>query len=130
MKKNFCEKAQATAGKMMEAAKTQMDKAGAYLGTKKEAIAITFKLASKKEELDELFANYGRLCYNGVLGEEAEEVKLAIASVGAEIQELEAKLEELEPEEEESLSVYCSKCGKEHDAEDEFCSKCGSQLKK
>jgi len=142
-KNNFLEGANILAGMAFEATKKKMGeagkffeeqigKAGNFFDEKKEIVEIMLEIADKKAELEQQFAEYGKLCYVAAEDEDMGVVEAteAIEKAESEIAELEKRLEELLSEESEEETFYCTKCGTEHSGDDGFCKKCGKELKK
>lgn len=129
MKKSFLEEAHKFAGRTMDAAKKQVDKAGEYLETKSEPIKLKIEIAFKKENLEKLFAEYGKIGYYGKSPEEQIAAKETIDSALEELKTLESKLAEITPKKVKEENKYCTKCGEAAEMDDMYCSKCGNELK-
>lgn len=137
--KNLKEKAQEVAGKMYDAAEEAVGKAKEFLDEKTEIVKLEWELAKKKNGIDALFLNYGKLCYNKPADDDEVvacydllvEAEAEICSIEAEIKELKEEEEMKAAEKEaEKNTVFCTKCGKEYKDNEKFCSKCGTKLSK
>ena len=121
-----------TAGRIEEAAKKGIEKAGELFDTTKGVVAIKCKISRKEVELEDLYTRYGKLCYNAVSedNEEAKNVAIEIKKTKEELQVLNEKLETTAAKEDKGSTIFCTKCGSEHEEDDAFCKKCGTELKK
>lgn len=97
---------------------------------KADIMALKQELKAKENELGELFTKYGKDCYYDSFSDDCtkEDVEEAISIKLNDIEEVRKEIDELSSTTNDS--VFCTKCGKECDSEDEFCPKCGSRLKK
>lgn len=138
--KDFKQMAQEAADKIMEAAGKTMDKAKDFVEGKTEIVKVEWELAKKKNMLDAMLYEYGKLCYYADASSTDEKTKCysAMVEVEAEISMLEAQVAEIKAEEvkkaeekeAEKNTVFCTNCGKEYKDKEKFCSKCGNKLNK
>lgn len=135
---DFLKKAKEAAGKVLDVAGEQVDKAKEFFGDAAELIKLECELAESKETRDKLLIKYGKLWYEEASDEEKVECKETIAEVDKVIGILEASIKEFKEAAERKAAekeaqknmVFCTNCGEKYEDKEKFCSKCGTKLKK
>lgn len=137
--KYFMKKAQEAADKFVRLAEEKMDDAKTFFDEATETVKLEWEVAKKKEELNALLLEYGKLCYYEEESEEDfAECRAALIETESAINVLVARIEEIKEEEAKKQAqrlvnkstVFCTKCGKEYKGGEKFCSKCGNKLNK
>ena len=91
-----------------------------------EVTRISGDLKNAKNELEQLFAEYGHVCYGLHRGEGSQEVAEALLK---RIEDMQSRINALSAQRDELRSVRrCANCGAVQPKEARFCASCGSRM--
>ena len=146
-KEEFMKKAKEIADKTNGYVSDKADKFAGFLEEKQYDIELALRLKTVEKSLSELYCEFGRLMYEGMITDERpayEKTMLdtlmeKISELEVEKAELVALLEKPEAEavedaeevcDETVKTIYCGQCGAKNDTDDVYCTSCGKKLRK